>query len=91
MVNHGEHAQTRMPLDDDYYSLGGPDLVQFARSLGAAAYRVEKPGQLARLLPAALSAAEADRKPQVLVVSVDPGEVPPYGDRFRAVGGSGPR
>lgn len=88
MVNHGEHAQTGRPLGDSFYSLGNPDLVKFAESLGAAALRVERPGQLQKLLPAVLASAEAERRPHVLVVRVDPREVPPYGDRFRAVGAS---
>ena len=49
MVNHGEHAQSggEYALDDPYFSLGDPDLVKFSESLGAAAYEVTKPGQLA--------------------------------------------
>ena len=35
MVNHGENASSKYPvLQDDYYSLGSPDLIKFAESLG---------------------------------------------------------
>lgn len=88
MVNHGEHAQLGTPLDDDYYSLGGPGLAAFAESLGARAYRVERPGELSWVLPDALAAADAERRPQVVVVRVDPREVPPYGARFASVKGA---
>ncbi len=89
MVNHGEHAQLGTPLDDPYYSLGGPDLAMFAESLGARAYTVERPGELSWALPDALAAADAERRPQVVVVRVDHREVPPYGERFASVKGAG--
>lgn len=87
MVNHGEHAQSQgeWPLEDDYFSLGEPDLVGFSQALGARAYEVTRPGELARLLPEVLQRADAERLPQVLVCRIDPREVPPYGDRFAAV------
>lgn len=87
MVNHGEHAQSggEYALDDPYFSLGDPDLVKFSESLGAAAYEVTKPGQLAQLLPQVLQRADEERRPQVIVCRVDYREVPPYGDRFAAV------
>ncbi|AKJ00255.1 acetolactate synthase-1/2/3 large subunit [Archangium gephyra] len=87
MVNHGEHAQSggEYELDDPYFSLGDPDLVKFSESLGARAYEVTKPGQLAELLPEVLKRADEERRPQVLVCRIDYREVPPYGDRFAAV------
>ncbi|HYO52072.1 thiamine pyrophosphate-binding protein [Archangium sp.] len=87
MVNHGEHAQSagEYPLDDPYFSLGEPDLVKFSESLGARAYEVTRPGQLAELLPQVLQRADEERRPQVLVCRIDHREVPPYGDRFAAV------
>ncbi|MFL5352857.1 thiamine pyrophosphate-binding protein [Archangium sp.] len=87
MVNHGEHAQSggEYALDDPYFSLGDPDLVKFSESLGAAAYEVTKPGQLAQLLPQVLQRADEERRPQVIVCRIDYREVPPYGDRFAAV------
>jgi acetolactate synthase-1/2/3 large subunit len=86
-VNHGEHVQARdeNPLDDPYFSLGDPDLVKFSESLGAHAYEVTKPGELARLLPQVLQRADEERRPQVIVCHIDYREVPPYGDRFASV------
>ncbi len=86
-VNHGEHVQAReeFPLEDEYFSLGDPDLVKFAESLGARGYEVTKPGQLAELLPQVLQRADEERLPQVIVCRIDHREVPPYGDRFATV------
>jgi acetolactate synthase-1/2/3 large subunit len=91
-VNHGEHVQARdeYPLDDPYFSLGDPDLVKFSEALGARAYEVTRPGQLAELLPQVLRRADEERLPQVIVCRIDFREVPPYGDRFTAVA-SAPR
>ena len=86
MVNHGEHLQTGHPLDDDYYGLGSPDLVGFARALGATAYAADTAEALTAALDAAFAAADATRRPQVIVARIDPREVPPYGERFRSVG-----
>ncbi len=86
MVNHGEHLQTGHPLADGYYGLGNPDLVGFARSLGADAYAADSSQALAAALPAAFAAADETRRPQVIVARIDPREVPPYGERFRSVG-----
>ncbi|WP_434299978.1 thiamine pyrophosphate-binding protein [Corallococcus exiguus] len=86
MVNHGEHVQDRtQPLEDDFYSLGNPDLKAFSESLGARAYTVNGPGQLDALLPEVLRRADETGQPQVIVAHIDYREVPPYGDRFAAV------
>ncbi|MCA9635462.1 MAG: thiamine pyrophosphate-binding protein, partial [Myxococcales bacterium] len=87
MVNHGEHAQTGHPLSDPFYRLGGPDLVAFARALGADARPAATPGALRSALAEAMRAAEVDGRPQVVVAAIDPHEVPPYGERFRSVAG----
>jgi acetolactate synthase-1/2/3 large subunit len=88
MVNHGERAQDgSFPLEDSFYGLGDPDLVAFARSLGARAYPINQPGQLEALLPEVLRRADEDRQPQVIIARIDYREVPPYGDRFAAVAG----
>jgi acetolactate synthase-1/2/3 large subunit len=87
MVNHGEHLQTGHPLADGYYALGNPDLVGFARSLGADAYAADTSKTLAAALAAAFTAADETRRPQVIVARIDPREVPPYGERFRSVAG----
>lgn len=90
MVNHGERAQDcSIPLEDEFYGLGNPDLEAFSQSLGAKAYTVNAPGQLDALLPEVLRRADADRQPQVIVAHIDYREVPPYGDRFAAVASNG--
>ncbi len=86
MVNHGEHLQTGHSLGDDYYKLGSPDLVGFARSLGAHAHAAATAEELAAALVAAFAAADEERRPQVIVARIDHREVPPYGERFRSVG-----
>jgi acetolactate synthase-1/2/3 large subunit len=66
----------------DYYRLGAPDLVQFAAGLGADAVGVtsaEGPGVFREALRLALRRAEVDKKPQVIVVHIDPHVGPPYG------------
>ncbi len=66
----------------DYYRLGAPDLVQFAAGLGADAVRVtstEGPEVFRDALRLALRCADADNKPQVIIVHVDPHVGPPYG------------
>lgn len=81
MVTQGMNATHESPVRggwERYYRLGDSDLVSFAASLGADAYGVSAPGELARLLPGLLAAAEKRKKPQVLVVRIDRGEVPPY-------------
>ncbi|MET0404129.1 MAG: thiamine pyrophosphate-binding protein [Cystobacter sp.] len=90
MVNHGEHAQdTTVPLEDEFYGLGDPDLARFAESLGARAYTVDGPGQLQALLPEVLRRADELGQPQVIIARIDHREVPPYGDRFAAVASDG--
>lgn len=90
MVNHGERAQVgHYSLDDDFYALGNPDLVQFAESLGARAYKARQPGDVARLLAQAIEHARQDRQPQVIVAEIDHRIPPPYGERFKAVAGDG--
>lgn len=66
----------------DYYQLGAPDLVQFAAGLGADAVRVgpaEGPEAFRAALRLALRRADADKKPQAIIVHIDPHVAPPYG------------
>lgn len=62
----------------EFYSLGSSDLVQYSQSLGADAFLVTAPGQLASMLPTCLANAEAKARPQVLVVKIDATEAPCY-------------
>ncbi|WP_158512970.1 thiamine pyrophosphate-binding protein [Flavisolibacter tropicus] len=87
MVHHGEMTVANQfdKMDDPYYDLGAPDLVQFAESLGATAYAVTQPGAFEQLLPEACANARLEKKPQVLVVSIDHREKPPLGNRFKSL------
>ncbi|MFK7831274.1 MAG: thiamine pyrophosphate-binding protein [Congregibacter sp.] len=62
----------------DLYQLGNADLCTYAEGLGADAYRADCPGSLERHLKTALERATLHNKPQVVVVDIDKGEVPPY-------------
>lgn len=82
MVSQGMgHAHPTPPPGTnwfDFYELGNPDLVLYAQSLGAAAYRVTEPGELQQMLPECIQAAERDKRPQVIVCNIDINEAPPY-------------
>lgn len=85
-VNHGEHAQEpQYSLDDEYYSLGGPDLIRFSESLGARTYIARRPGDIDLALTHAIKRADLDGQPQVIVARIDHRVPPPYGERFTAV------
>jgi acetolactate synthase-1/2/3 large subunit len=95
MVNQGEAvseagspasaSRSAPALDDAYYQLGDPDLVAYARSLGAEAELVEEPGQLAAALAHAIRTADESRRPCVVVVRIDPRELPPMLERFASL------
>jgi acetolactate synthase-1/2/3 large subunit len=61
-----------------YYSIGKPDLVQFAQALGADAYNVYRPAGMLKTFLEALDKARRKRKPQVIVAHIDTREMPPY-------------
>jgi acetolactate synthase-1/2/3 large subunit len=66
----------------DYYALGAPDLVKVAEGFGADAVAVTKdqgPAQFEKALKSAIKNADARKKPQVIVVSIDTQPMPPYG------------
>ncbi len=86
MVNHGMNAVSkRAYTDKDYYSLGTPDLVKFSESLGANSYLIDKPNQLSHCLTLANQNAIIFKKPQVLIVNIDPYEQAPFGSRYKAI------
>jgi acetolactate synthase-1/2/3 large subunit len=91
MVNHGEMVTGKyeFPLEDPYYQLGNPDVVGFARALGADGYWIEAPGQLGALLPGALDRANNEGRPQVIAARIDPRELAPILDRFETLTRSG--
>jgi len=62
----------------ELYQLGAPDLVRYAEGLGADAREVDNPGDAHAALEDAVRSADARKKPQVIVVRVNPAEVPPY-------------
>lgn len=66
----------------DYYALGAPDLAGFGASLGAHATRIaadQGAPAFRHELRLALRRADADQRPQVIVVDIDPAPAPPYG------------
>ena len=72
------HPDAKSPkVYDSLYGLGKPDLVKFAVGLGADAYGIDDPDQLAALMPTVLKAA-AKGRPQVIVARIDKKQVPPY-------------
>lgn len=86
MVEHGMKAiSNHVYLEDNYYSLGSPDLVKFSESLGAESYWVDAPGQLENILAKACKNANDHRKPQVIIVKIDPNEAAPFGARYKAI------
>lgn len=72
------HPDPKAPkVYDGLYGLGKPDLVKFSEGLGADAYGIDDPEQLAALMPTVLKAA-AKGRPQVIVARIDKKQVPPY-------------
>lgn len=61
-----------------YYDLGAPDLVRYSEGLGADACRVTSPAEMDAAFTRAILAADAERKPQVIVAEIDRSEIPPY-------------
>jgi acetolactate synthase I/II/III large subunit len=62
---------------DSLYELGGPDLVQVSRGLGAEAYSVSSAEEMRTAMVSALSGASVGT-PQVIVVKIDRSDIPPY-------------
>ena len=66
----------------DYYALGAPDLVKVAEGFGADAVAITKdqgPSHVEKALKRAIRNADQQKKPQVIVVSIDTQPMPPYG------------
>jgi acetolactate synthase-1/2/3 large subunit len=59
------------------FSLGSPDLVQYATGLGAQACLVHDPAEFRTALLAAIEGAAAGR-PQAIIAAVDKTVIPPY-------------
>ncbi len=86
MVNHGMNAVSKcVYADKNYFSLGTPDLVKFSESLGADSYLIDKPEQLQIYLNCAHKNADIFKKPQILIVKIDPNEQAPFGVRHKAL------
>lgn len=86
MVNHGMNAVSKcVYTDKSYYSLGTPDLVEFSKSLGADSYLIDKADQLSDCLTLASKNAVVFKKPQVLIIKIDPNEQAPFGGRYKAL------
>ncbi|HXH55139.1 MAG TPA: thiamine pyrophosphate-binding protein [Gammaproteobacteria bacterium] len=86
MVNHGMNAVSKnVYTERDYFSLGTPDLVKFSESLGADSYLIDKPEQLQNHLTLVCKNADIFKKPQILIVKIDPNEQAPFGVRHKAL------
>ncbi|MFJ2061330.1 thiamine pyrophosphate-binding protein [Streptomyces sp. NPDC087908] len=87
MVRQGMHAA--FPDSDtagvEDFSLGSPDLVLLAQSLGAEAFRVSKADELPTVLDLAETNARRHRRPQFVCIDIDPAEPGPFDDRNEAV------
>ena len=69
MVSQGENYFFPDPtVWPKMYRLGTPDLAKFAEGLGADAYTVSSPAELAALMPRVIIKAGVETKPQVIVV-----------------------
>jgi acetolactate synthase-1/2/3 large subunit len=79
MVSQGENFFFPDPtVWPKMYRLGTPDLAKFAESLGADAYTISSPAELAELMPKVIATADESRKPQVIVAEIDTSAVSPY-------------
>jgi acetolactate synthase-1/2/3 large subunit len=65
------------PIWDELYTLGAPDLAKVAEGFGAQTYTVQKPTELAKLLPKIFKQADSG-KPQVIIANIERRSVPPY-------------
>lgn len=81
MVSQGQAHFFPDPTDPDVwahlYRLGDPNLVWFARGLGADAVEVDSPAALRERMPDVLAGSRAGR-PQVVIVRIDRAAAPPY-------------
>ena len=80
MIYHGERALYGGKFHSSVFRRR-LDVATLARGLGAASYRVERPGELA----GALAAARAARAPAVIDVLTLLGDAPPMGARVRTI------
>ncbi len=62
----------------ELYELGKPDLAKFSEGLGAQAYEVNEPEEMANLMPLVLERANQNHRPQVIIANIDPTKIPPY-------------
>ncbi|MEP7309498.1 MAG: thiamine pyrophosphate-binding protein [Acidobacteriota bacterium] len=80
MVSQGMEYIYPDPGDvwNQVYRLGHPDLVKFAQGLGADAYLIESPGDLERVMPHVLEAANIHHRPQVIVAKINSSSLDPF-------------
>ena len=79
MVSQGENYYFPDPtVWPKMYRLGTPDLAKFAEGLGADAYTIHSPAELAALMPQIIAKANSDGKPQVIVAEIDSAALSPY-------------
>jgi acetolactate synthase-1/2/3 large subunit len=79
MVNQGmNHFYPEADDWSDYYRFNQPDLAMMAKALGADTYSVSTPIEFEPAYLEAIRMANAENRPQVIVVKTDPTLVPPY-------------
>lgn len=82
MVSQGmEHFMPDKKNPDvwhELYELGAPNLEMYSRGLGAEAYTVNKPSDLALVMPQVLERANNHGVPQVIICNIDRELLPPY-------------
>lgn len=82
MVSQGmEHyfpAKDGPSVWTNLYELGDPDLVGYAKSLGADAYAVNSPQDFEKIMPVVLQRANVNHIPQVIIANIDRDAIPPY-------------
>lgn len=79
MVNQGMNHFYPEPDDwSDYYEFNQPDLAMMAKALGADTYSVSTPMEFEPAYLEAIRMADAENRPQVIVVKTDATLIPPF-------------
>jgi acetolactate synthase I/II/III large subunit len=79
MVNQGmNYFYPEADNWSDYYEFNRPDLAMMAKALGADTYSVSTPMEFEPAYREAIRVADAENRPQVIVVKTDTTLVPPF-------------
>jgi acetolactate synthase-1/2/3 large subunit len=77
-MEHFDGDKTDPMVWAQLYDLGNPDLMLYAKSMGAHAYCINSPSELEVIMPKVLERANVDCIPQVVVVNINRQAIPPY-------------